>query len=478
MMGATFSGKSLVRSFITLSFGNVLAQFILLIAFAALGRALGPDEFGWWSFSYAYMLYLFRLGEFGLEVMGVRAIAGGSSSSVSRISSVLTTRFLLAVLLFFCALLANALGIIPAQARTLFLLLSLAVFPVGLSLEWAYEAIQRFEFVSAARVMKAVLFTALVLTTVRGSESSVSSAMFYVLSLVFPAVFLLIDSGRRFGKLPLGFNWGESKALLKEAFPVGVATFLSQYSLFFATTFLGYVASAADVGFFSAAHRLIVFVWAYGIVASNRVLLPTLSRLHRESHEAFDLFVIRATRLFLIMAFPIGVLGTLTSRDIVELVFGQSFSPASPVFEVLVWVLVIAISRSAAEISYWASDRQRLYVSRILLLGVLHTVGVPVGYYLDGLRGVAIGMLCAESLYSVWLVWGARIAWNRSISVTLARVAVASSITLVGLLVVSMSALPSILVGIVVYVGLLVAAREFTSADCEMVRALFTTKAR
>jgi O-antigen/teichoic acid export membrane protein len=476
MTVAVASGKSLLRSFLTLSFGNITAQLLLLVAFAALGRTLGPEGFGWWSFSYAVMLYLFRLDEFGMEVMGVRAIARGQTPAASRISSVLTTRLLLAIVLFSCAAFASAVGIIPAQARLLVIVLSLAVFPLALSLEWAYEAIQRFEFVSLARVLKAILFVALVLAVSDPSIISMSCAVFYVLSLVVPAAYLLFDAPRRFGRIRLQFDWHASRALLRESWPVGVATFLSQFSLFFATVYLGYVATATEVGIFSAAHRLIVFVWAYGIVASNRVLLPTLSRLHGESPVDFDLLVTRATRLFLVLALPMGVLGTLTSKSIIVLVYGPSYATASRVFDVLLWVLVIAISRSAAEISYWASDRQRLYVTRILMLGVAHSVAVPIGYMLDGIRGVALGMLCAESLFAGWLVLGSRIAWNRSIVVTLGRTLLASSITFVALSFVPMSIVPTLLFGIAVYGGILLAVGEITAADREVVRGLFKLK--
>jgi O-antigen/teichoic acid export membrane protein len=419
------------------------------------------------------MLYLFRLDEFGLEVMGVRAIARGQTPAVTRISTVLTTRLFLALVLFSCALFASTLGLIPAQARLLVIVLSVAVFPLALTLEWAYEAIQRFEFVSLARVMKAVLFVGLVLAALHSSSISMSSAIFYVLSLAVPAVYLLFDSLRRFGPIRLQFDPRASIALLKESLPVGVATFLSQFSLFFATLYLGYMATATEVGLFSAAHRLIVFVWAYGIVASNRVLLPTLSRLHGESPEGFDLLVIRATRLFLVLALPMGVLGTLTSQNIIVLVYGASYATSAPVFKVLLWVLVIAISRSAAEISYWASDRQRLYVTRILLLAVAHCVAVPIGYALDGIRGVAIGMLCAESLFAGWLVLSSRIAWNRSVVVTLGRALLASSITFVLLSLASMSMVPTLILGIVIYGGLLLIAGEMTIADRELIRGLF-----
>ncbi|MCX6142882.1 MAG: oligosaccharide flippase family protein [Ignavibacteriales bacterium] len=473
MTEAAVSRKSLFRSFLTLSFGNVTAQLLLLVAFAVLGRALGPEGFGWWSFSYAIMLYLFRLDEFGLEVMGVRAIARGQTPAVIHISTVLTTRLFLAIILFSCASLASATGIIPAPARLLVIILSLAVFPLALSLEWAYEAIQRFEFVSLTRVMKAVLFVGLVLAVVHSRTISTSSAIFYVLSLAVPAVYLLFDSLRRFGRIRFQFSWRASIALLKESLPVGVATFLSQFCLFFATLYLGYMATATDIGLFSAAHRLIVFVWAYGIAASNRVLLPTLSRLHGDSPKDFDLLVIRATRLFLVLALPIGVLGALTSQSIIVLVYGASYSMASPVFTVLLWVLVIAISRSAAEISYWASDRQRLYVTRILLLVVAHSVAVPIGYALDGIRGVAIGMLCAESLYTGWLVLGSGIVWNRSIVITVGRALAAALITFVGLLLASMSMIPTVIIGLAAYGGLLFATGEISAADREMVRGLF-----
>jgi O-antigen/teichoic acid export membrane protein len=467
------SAISLFRSFLTLSFGNVAAQFLMLIAFAAIGRQLGPSDFGWWSFSYVLMLYLFRLNEFGLEVMGVRAIASGRAVPAERISLVLGTRFILAILLFLGAVLACVVGIIPGEARLLVVLFSLAVFPVALTIEWAYEAIQQFQFVSVARITKSILFVGFVLLGMHGASASITTAIIYGASLAVPVVYLLADSRRRFGEIRLDFNWAHSKGLLKESLPVGLATFLSQYALFFATTFLGYVDSAANVGFFAAAQRLIVFVWAYGIVASNRVVLPTLSRLHRDSEEAFNQFVVKATRLFILVALPIGVLGTIASSDLIDLVYGTSFASSSGSFRVLLWVLVIAVSRSPFEISYWASDRQWIYVRRMLLLAAAHTVAVPVGYIMDGIRGVAIGMFVAEAFYTVFLIFRGQIMWPRSILGTVARALLASAVAFV---IAAVGALP-IVISVVVcglaYVATLVVAGEFTREDRAMVLGLF-----
>ena len=467
---------SLIRSFLTLSVGNVGSQLVLLVAVAAIGRALGPEGFGWWSFSYVLVLYMFRLNEFGLEVMGVRAIASGGSTAAERIGSVLSTRLLLAVVLFFCAVLAGIIGIIPTEARVLVLIFALAVFPVAFTLEWVYEAIQRFNFVSIARIMKAIIFVVLVLFAVRDASSARYAAAFYVVSLTVPAIFLVADAARRFGSIRLGFDLQQSVTLLRESFPVGLATFFSQYALFFATTFLGYVATATDVGLFSAAHRLIVFVWAYGIVASNRVILPTLSRLHQESREAFDSFVNKVTRTLLLLALPVGILGTVAAQGVVTLVYGQTFASASTAFRVLLWVLVIAISRSAVEISFWASDRQWLYVRRMLLLVFAHSVAVPIGYFLDGLPGVAIGMLCAEVFYTVRLILGAKIVWSRSILLTLGKVLVVSALTYGVLSVASLAFIPTIAAGAVTYALLLFAVGELSQEDLALFRGLIGLK--
>lgn len=437
-----------------------------------LARVVGPAAFGMWSYSQAWFFYLLRAGEFGLEVTGIRAIARDKSELKQRASWVLTLRLLMATALFGLIVLLVFVGVIPGGSSNLVVLFSLGVFPVAISLEWLYEAVQRTRNVGLARVLKGLLFFLFVALAVKGSEDLEKSAIYYTLSLCIPALLLLIVARREFGFGRLGLSWQKGKELLREAWPIAVATLFSQYSLFFSTIFLGYVASEREVGFFTAAHRLVIFVWAYGIVASNRVILPTLSSYFRESEEKYGEFLRNVTRVLAIVALPIGVIGCVVARDFINLLFGPQYSSSSGVFQILVWALVVAVTRSGLEIGLIASHKQNQYLRGMAFVALLHTVLAPIGYTVHGIAGVAVAMLVAESCYAGYIVFVTRSARVVRLTVTMWRIPAAAVLTLLVLLIVPMPLLLSILAGVMVYGGTLLLLGELSAADRLVLRQL------
>ncbi len=464
--------KRLFRNFLLLFFGNVVGQVLFLLGVIQLARVAGPAAFGIWSYSQAWFFYLLRAGEFGLEVTGIRAIARDGTQLKQRVSWVLTLRLLMATALFGAVAFFAAAGVLPRGSSGLLVLFSLGVFPAAISLEWLYEAVQRTRNVGLARVLKGLVFFLFVVLGVRGSEDLEISAIYYALSLCIPALLLFVVARREFGVGQMGIRWERAKELLREAWPIALATLFSQYSLFFSTIFLGYVAPATELGFFTAAHRLIIFVWAYGIVASNRVILPTLSSFFAEAGDRYVEFLQNVTRVLAIIALPIGVIGSVVARDFINLLYGSQFWSSSAVFQILVWALVIAVTRSGLEIGLIASHRQNQYLRGMAFAAVLHTVLAPIGYSIGGIAGLATAMLVAESCYAIYIVLVSQSVRVASLAILLWRVAVAAAFTFILLFVFPMPLLVSVLAGVVLYGGCLILLGELSAADRVILRQL------
>ncbi len=454
-----------------LFFGNVIGQVLFLLGMIQLARIVGPAAFGAWSYSQAWFFYALRV-DGGMEVTGIRAIARDRSELRQRVSWVLTIRLLMAIILFGAFALIAAAGVFPSGSSSLIILFSLGVFPIAISLEWLYEAVQRTRNVAFARILKGLVFFLFVVFAVKGSQDLENSVIYYTLSLCLPALVLLGVAHREFGLGPVGIGWQKAKELLKEGWPINAVALFSQYSLFFSTTFLGYVASEKEVGYFTAAHRLVIFVWAYGIVASNRVVLPTLSNYFREAEDMYIEFLQNVTRVLTTVALLIGVIGFVVARDFINLLYGPQYASSSEVFQILVWALVLAVARSGLEIGLIASHKQHQYMRGMALDATIHTVLAPVGYAVHGIAGVAAAMLVAESCYTIYIVFVTRSTRIMHFAVRMWRIPVAGGLTLLVLIVFQMPLFISVFVGIVLYGGSLVILGEFTAADRVVLRQL------
>jgi O-antigen/teichoic acid export membrane protein len=367
--------------------------------------------------------------------------------------------------------LALGLNLVPSEAVWLAGIFSLAVFPVGLTVEWIYEAKQQVAAISIARILKGALFCALVVLIVHEPGDVETSALAYVASLTVPSVWLLIVARRQFQIREFRLTASRARALLVEAWPIAVATLLSQYSLFFGTTFLGYRASGEEVGLYSAAHRLIIFVWAYGITTAHRVLLPSFSQSHQVSTTEFDARLLATVRWTVLAALPFGCIGSFVAAEVIHVLFGAGYEAAGRVLAILLWALVVGVLRSPFDVGLLASSRQAVYLRGMLILGLSHTVLDSAGYLFGGLIGLAMGVVGSELVYAVY------IAFQHERSFILQTLRMAFQPLAAGLLtaiVLSVIQLPwglTVLVGLIVYTAVLLGVGEFSVDGRKLVKA-------
>jgi O-antigen/teichoic acid export membrane protein len=395
--------RRLVRNFSLLFSSNVLGQLFGLLAMVHLARAFGPALFGVWNLALTWVLYFQRAGELGLEVTGIRRIAR-SEPFMSIIWAVLNARALLAVSLIAVVWLLQVLDVFPHGSGPIVILLSLTLVPMAFSLEWVFEGHQEVGVVSTARILKGLLFAVLVVGFVADGTDMLASAWYYAASVALPAILVFARASRRFKLASYDVRGDNILGCVRESLPVGFATILVQYSFFAGTIVVSYMLVDRELGLYTAAHRLVVFVWAYGIVTSNRVLLPQLSKLHKDSEESYRGALMLIFRALLLVALPIGIVLFSGGRDLAEMLYGTEFQRSGDVLRILGLALVVAVVRSPLEVGLIASQRQHLYLLTMGWLAVLYTGFSVAGVTMGGIMGAAWASLAAESACLVYVV--------------------------------------------------------------------------
>lgn len=396
--------KKLLRNFIVLLAGNVIGQILSFVGLAYLARVLGPSGFGVWNFAQVLMLYLLRVGEFGLEVVGIRETSRDPRILSPWIATVVSIRFLFALVLFGLTLLVSKTNLLPDGTSSLVLISALAVFPMALLLEWVFESRQEVGLISLARILKGLLFFLGIFFMVSNKADVERAAYLYVASLVIPGLLIFSMVVRRFGSDWSSISYRKIVEALAKSAPIGIASLLSMYSLSLATLVVGYLLSKEELGFFTAAHRIVLFLWAYVITSMHRIILPGLSRSFQESLPHFQQFVEKCFRLSALVALPIGLVGTLCGVELMRLLYSVQYEASGAAFGILLWAFIFSTIRSILEIALIASDRQAKYMKGILFLSTIHTVLIPILTLKFGIIGTSVAVVGAELAYFIYLV--------------------------------------------------------------------------
>jgi O-antigen/teichoic acid export membrane protein len=378
---------------------NVAGQFAFLLGVVRLARIFGPELFGLFNLSQAWLSYFFRFGEMGLEVVGIRAVARDPDRMSGTVSNVVGLRLMLAVALFGAVLACASLGAFPKGSEQLIVIFSLSLFPMAVILEWVFESQQSVIVVSIARVLKGVVFLALTYFLVASPAQINGSAYYYVLSLAISSLLVFLVARARVRLAVSRFHWKEAKGMFVEALPIGLVTLCSQYSLFIGTFLLGYIVADKELGFYTASHRLVIFMWAYGITTSTRVILPQLSILHKQSEAQFGDFIAKYFKMIAICACIIGLVALLGGDEIIRVCYGAAYQESAPIFRILSCALVIAVMRSILETGLIASHRQRQLMWGTIGLAGAYTVFTVAFSAWWGVKGTAFAAVLSEAMF-------------------------------------------------------------------------------
>ncbi len=396
--------RGLFKNFILLLGGSFLGQLAFLFGLVHLARVLGPAGFGNWNFAQTWLLYLFRAGELGIEVLAIREISKTPELTSEWMKKSYLLRVLIASILFLLTLGLVFFNLLPQRSTALVIVFSLGVLVWSFTLEWVLEGRQDVVWVSIVRVMKGVLFALPVYFLVHSPNDIVVSAWIYVGSLAVSVFIIALIVIKRYGWSKKRLKSPELRSVLYAAFPMGIATLLSQYSLFFGTIVVGYLLKDSDLGYFTAGHRIVVFIWAYVIVSSNRVVLPTLARYFHASMSDFQSFLRKFFRLIVMVAVPIGLTGTLLSPFLLPVLYSSVYESSVIVFQILIWGLVAAMVRSIFEVAMIASDNQNLYLRVTAVQAVVYTLTTVILTIAAGIVGAAVACLVSEVVVLLYVV--------------------------------------------------------------------------
>lgn len=465
--------KNVAKNFVMMFGGSVIGQLFFFFGLAHLARVLGPSGFGAWNFAQVVMLYLLRGSEFGLETIGVRETARDLVSIPTWIATIVSTRFVLGSLLLICTLLAALADLFPGGTTSLVLISALCVLPISFTLEWVFEARQEVGLISIARILKGVTFFVAVFLLTSSGDDAQKAGYFYFGSVSLSMLIVTVVALQRFGIDLPSLSFQKSFSVLRKAGPLGIASILSQYSLFASTIVVGYFLARDQLGYFTAANRIVMFLWAYVITSMHRSLLPSLSSTYHNSLSEYRRVVVGLFRLSTLAAVPIGLMGTLCATPLMKLLYSSQYEVSGAVFGILLCGFVLANIRSILEIALIASDRQRQYMRGMVLLAILYTVLTTVLTLRFGIVGAAIAVLSSETCYFGYLVYTCPYSEPVTLLKHSWKPITAAAIALASLVPLDIHPLLRLVFGLTIFAAVLVALKGVSAKDSGLFKSLF-----
>ncbi len=396
------SVRRTAKNFVSLSVAQMISQAVLFLVIVYLARILGAANFGKIAFAQAVVLYFTLIANLGLTTLGIREVARNRDKIDNYVGNILSLRLVLALLSFF--LLLAFVGLIheTVEVKYLIIFFGFSLFSSALLLGWVFQGVEEMGFVAISRILDKFLYGALIFLLIKGPQQILTIPWLYTGGSFLASGFLLYIFIKQFSRPRLRFNLPFWKKMLRQSLPMGAAFIMIQVYYNFDIVMLGFMKNDEVVGCYNAAYKIVLFVWAFIPIFIN-VIFPLMSKYYQQSKEKLEHLISSATRLMSLIAFPLGVGGTLLARPIMSFLYGEEFNNGVIALQILIWTVVVIAIRCTYEQSFLACDREKRYFWGVMVGAssniALNLVLIP--YF--GLKGAAIATVISELVFSLYM---------------------------------------------------------------------------
>ena len=394
---------------------NILSLFSLqgftyilpLITFPYLTRVLGPENYGLIAFATAFVAYFGMLTEYGFGLSASREISINRDNRVqlSKIfSSVIFTKLLIMIVSFL------ALSLIIFSIDSFRSNWILYIFTFGMVIgnflmpSWFFLGMEKMRYISILNICTSIIFTVSIFIFVRNSADYIYVPLINSIGAIIIGIIAMRIVLKEF-KIKFNLPSKEDiKAQLKSSWHI----FISNVAISFYTTsnvfILGIFASTTEVGYYSAAEKIIyVAIGLLGPISQS--LYPHISSIANKSKEDATNFIKKIIVYVGSFTFIISITLFFAAGLILNILAGNQFENSIPILRILSFIPFIVGLSNVFGVLFLIALGYANRVSRVqLIVGLCYPLLlVPMTYYLKDI-GTAISFLIVECVITL-LFW-------------------------------------------------------------------------
>ena len=392
---------------------NILYQASVYIAPLVttpyLGRVLGADRIGRYSFAQSIVAYFVLLATLGTTYYGQRKIAAARGDVAER-----TRVFLeIALLRVFNTLIAAAIYlifIVPRSANPrLYLIAGLEILSVGLDISWFFQGIERFGVIALTNCASKALSILLIFLCVRHSGQLNLYVTFYCGAILFGFLCQWTFLGRHLSR-GVKPDLRSEKLHVKIALGLFVAQVAMQVYTVLDKTMIGLIThSNLQNGYYEQAQKLIRILIGCS-TAVGTVMVSRVASLYSEGRNGDIRELISFSfRIVCAISIPIFCVIQLCADRFVPWFYGADFAPVEPLLRVLSILPFVIGCSSVVGLQFFVPTGRERWLTLSVTAGCLVNFALNL-MLIARLRstGAAIASVIAECSVTGIQFWLAR----------------------------------------------------------------------
>ncbi|MCX7610562.1 MAG: flippase [Ignavibacterium sp.] len=381
--------------------------FANVFIFWLLARFYGPEQFGIFTFAHALATTFIILADFGLDVLLITEISSHKSERKKIIENLFGIKLIFVSTAFLFMLLVSRFFPLGRRAFELILIFSFYLVFTSLSnfLYSIFRGYEKFIFETRASLITNILLIISSAILLFFRISTVYIALVFVTARLLGVLICFIYLKRLDSSIKIRISFSDFHLLKNKTFIFGLHLIFSYLFFQIDTFLLAKISGEYAVGIYQSVFKLIMLPLVIPDILINS-LMPTLSRLHKESENEWLKLGSFMGKILIITIIPITTILYFYADKIIDLIYGlKNFGDAVFVLRVFSIILLVRFLLEPFALMLTTCDRQKIRLTTVMIATLLN---ITLNSYLIpkyGVDGAAIVSLIVNSFVGLIYVW-------------------------------------------------------------------------
>jgi O-antigen/teichoic acid export membrane protein len=390
------SRKRTLVNFLSLAMLQIGNYVLPMITLPIISRVIGPEKYGAVNYAFAFAGYFILFINAGFDLYGSRQIVSykGDKEKIQQLFSKITFSKLYIALISTVIFIGCLFSIeqlrqeIWVNVFTYLLCLGWIINP-----SWLYNGMQDSRRYAVFSFVSKLLFSvAIVLVVTQRSDYIYHPLITSLAHLLVSGVsffYALKKYGLRFRLVP----WKDIKQTLKENRTLSLIWWISNQASSTGIIVAGFLLSTADIGFYSAALRMIIIIQSITSMPLNTVLFPYIGEAFGEGYHKGIERVHKAFPYLVLLALAMAIGTFIIAKPLILVFFGTEFANAvfllkisavalffSTINSALGQQVMLNLKKDVAQIKFLFAGFVLNIVLLILFINMYHSTGAAIAW--------------------------------------------------------------------------------------------------
>lgn len=332
------SHSQLTKNVVSLTVVQIANYVLPLISVPIIVRIIGPDSYGKINFAVSFIAYFQLIISYSFEFTATRKIAKDPDNQAYR-NEVFNDVFHTQCILFVIAAITflGLLYTVPAlsENKILFVFTFFICISTLFTQNWLFQAMQDLTKVAILNLVSKIIFTVSVLLVVREKEDYIWQPFLIGVIQISIAVFSFIWAFKLYNIKFLKISFNRIINVLNDGKAIFASlVFVNLYS-YTSVVILGFYETPKNVGYFTAAERLILIVRSVLTMPLALAFYPFVGKAFAENREA-GLRIVQKLIPFIFYSLGLVTIAMILLAPIfIPLFYGDKFLESISIFQTL-----------------------------------------------------------------------------------------------------------------------------------------------